>query len=341
LLIRLEDCLGGGGSQAEDVVRVILASPVRPSDIAGAFKILCHGNYHIENLLPLLRQATRFSYNSHQVFLNLVIIPEVTSALNLDLARRFSHPVPVRLNFGAVVYGFLWDFFITDFVRRHGVWEPETQAAIREHLRPGDVAVDVGANIGCHTALMAQIVGSAGSVFAFEPVGAYYRLLRDMIQLNGLNNVVTVRAAVSDRAGTVPLAVHAVNIGGSSIIESAHAGEALGDETEYAPTVVLDDFFAERTVHFIKLDVEGHEHVLLNGAWKLIERCRPKIIMELAPANLRQKGADPEDLIERFRRLGYGFSIVGNPERLATVTDLIAFIEERAPYMEIVLLPQG
>src|SRR5438094_750470 len=76
---------------------------------------------------------------------------------------------------------------------------------IESLVHPGDVAVDVGANIGYHTLIFARAVGERGRVFAYEPDPDNFRLLRRNVELNGYRNVRPFQAAVSDRSGTLTL----------------------------------------------------------------------------------------------------------------------------------------
>ncbi len=93
-----------------------------------------------------------------------------------------------------------------------GTYEPEVRTEIRRHLKPGAVAIDVGANVGWHTLLMAARAGATGRVYAFEPNDSTRRRLVSAVEANDLRQVTVDGRGVADRVGTsgfqAPLAGH-------------------------------------------------------------------------------------------------------------------------------------
>ena len=81
------------------------------------------------------------------------------------------------------------DQFVSRRIREHGVWEPYETSLVLRLLQPGDVFVDVGANIGYFSVLAASLVGDAGKVFAFEPDPDNFQLLCANAELNGLDEL--------------------------------------------------------------------------------------------------------------------------------------------------------
>jgi FkbM family methyltransferase len=150
---------------------------------------------------------------------------------------------------------------------------------LRGKLRPGDVFVDVGANIGLWSCVAASAVGPTGAVLSFEPNPATFAKLERNLEVSGRGTTVTpVAAAVSDDAGFASLrcpAQHNV----SSIVD-----DASGDGIARVPTVRLEDEvrrrFRGRAPAGIKMDVEGHELQALAGAAGLLERDPPWLIVE-------------------------------------------------------------
>lgn len=141
-------------------------------------------------------------------------------------------------------------------------FDPAEMSLLANLLRPGDVAIDVGANIGIYTLAMARQVGPTGKVFAFEPYIENAGLLEHNVERNGYSNVVTVhRAAVAERSGTARLAVNAHNAG----MHRLAAGGSADVET-----VCLDDLFAGQRVDFVKIDVEGAEVAVLRGMHNIL-----------------------------------------------------------------------
>jgi FkbM family methyltransferase len=145
----------------------------------------------------------------------------------------------------------------------------------RQLVRPGQVVIDAGANIGAHTVCLAQQVGPRGVVYAFEPQRLVFQLLNTNVALAGLGNVVTSQNALGARPGT--LHVPELDPSADNNIGSLALGAfSEGDEVAVIP---LDELALERC-HFIKADVEGMEEAVLWGATSLLERCRPRLYVE-------------------------------------------------------------
>lgn len=169
------------------------------------------------------------------------------------------------------------------------------EADVFEHLlRPGMVALDVGANIGCHTLLMAHLVGPSGAVIAFEPQRVVYQNLCANISLNALTNVHAVNSAVGSVAGSAAIAEI------DYAAEGNFGGVALNDSEngERVQIAIIDDLPMAHC-HLIKIDVEGMELDVLQGASKTLAQHRPALYIE----NDR-KDKSP-DLIAHLLAAGY------------------------------------
>ncbi len=164
-------------------------------------------------------------------------------------------------------------------------YELSTVKVFKELLKAGMTVVDIGAHIGFYTLLAARLVGPTGKVYAFEPHPQNFALLKENIELNGYWNVTAVNKAVTNRSGLVKL------------FAGVHSSQPslFRDTFTTVPRVVvetttLDDFFEEvgwPEIDLIKIDVEGAEPYVLQGARKLIKRVGLKLIVELNPARLK------------------------------------------------------
>ena len=142
----------------------------------------------------------------------------------------------------------------------------------RAWLRPGDTAIDVGANIGCHTVAMSRFVGEAGRVVAFEPQRVPYQMLCGNVALNDLRNVWAYWAPCSWNHRPVcvpdlPAGEH-LNFGGMSLLED-HTSPVYEVEPIRIDDLGLDD------VRLVKVDVEGMELDVLRGGEVTIMRDLP------------------------------------------------------------------
>ena len=156
----------------------------------------------------------------------------------------------------------------------HGyVWEPHIVAGIERHIVPGSVALDVGAYMGTHAALMGRLVGPAGRVYAFEPQRKVFRELHRNVQLNDLGDVVVpLRYALGAENAIVDL-----DAPRKGIYEGGVAVGAGGDRVEMR---TLDSFGFDN-VSLVKIDVEGFEDAVLAGAAETIRASKPVILIEI------------------------------------------------------------
>lgn len=172
-------------------------------------------------------------------------------------------------------------------------YELEMLRAMRGCLSENDLVLDVGANIGNHTLYLAAVAGV--EVVAYEPDRRLTDALSHSILENGLEDKVTVRqVAVAEAPGELVLVDDvAGNLGGQHVVADA---EADGVRVE---VVRLDDEIPERHVAAVKIDVEGYEENVLDGALALLERDRPDLWIECLNSDHYRA------ISERIRPLGY------------------------------------
>lgn len=163
-------------------------------------------------------------------------------------------------------------------------YEPGLCGTILRHLQAGQVAVDVGANTGLITALMAHRVGRGGRVFAFEACPDNVpKIGRTLARCGVAEGVEVVPVAVNDGM-TASVSLYPGR--GESASEWNIVGrDADGRETEAAgsvPAVSLDRWFdAGQRVDLVKIDVEGAESQVLAGMARILEQHRPTLVIEL------------------------------------------------------------
>lgn len=146
-----------------------------------------------------------------------------------------------------------------------GIFELHVQRAVVERLQRGDVFYDVGANQGFMTLLGARRVGPEGYVYAFEPLPDNVAKIGELMAANDIRNVHVVSAAVTESTGQAKLfATHSDKT--PSVIRAARGGEGVD-----VSTVTLDEFAAtHRPPTVVKIDVEGAEHLVFDGASQLL-----------------------------------------------------------------------
>lgn len=171
---------------------------------------------------------------------------------------------------------------------------------IRRLLTPNDTFVDVGAHIGYFTLVAAKYTRH---VFAFEPNPSTYAYLQRNIQLNLAlaAKVTSYPIALSDHAGAANLFNSPEHPGRASLqpIESAHTVvEAVTLDT-------LDHILSAHKISFLKIDVEGGELNVLNGAREIVGRDRPLALCELFEPFQQRFGCTCQDIVDFFHEYGY------------------------------------
>jgi FkbM family methyltransferase len=196
---------------------------------------------------------------------------------------------------------------ISTYLYLFGTWEPDLAAFVRRRLRPGDTFVDVGANIGCLTALASRLVGPRGAVVAIEPSPAIIDALQETVSRNDLANVRIVAAAVSDRDHELPLfAGPSSNVGKTSTV--AHRGSVREQGwVRAAPLGSLVDHEQLVAARLIKIDVEGAEDRALAGMVASLEALAAdaELLVELSPRWWADPGLRPVDVLRPFLDRGF------------------------------------
>jgi FkbM family methyltransferase len=178
-----------------------------------------------------------------------------------------------------------------------GDWEPHVRALMARLVQPDWVCLDIGANIGAHTLALASLA-TDGEVLAFEASRRNFAYLEENVAAlsEPKARITTVHCALWDRAGTVDLAESDVFPGGAFVAEESAGLDGsehvhnIGDRdvtftlrVDSVPAVRLDDWVAAQGLQrldLIKLDVEGAETHVLDGAARTLERFRPFLITE-------------------------------------------------------------
>jgi FkbM family methyltransferase len=169
-----------------------------------------------------------------------------------------------------------------------GEHEPLMTEVFKKIVKPKMMVLDIGAHIGYYTLLAASLVGSNGTVWAFEPEPRNFANLGENVKLNGYDNVFLVNKAVSKDSGMANLYISHMESGEHSLIPCR---DNFGD-TVTVPTVRLDDMFTTDTrVDVIKTDTEGNDIRVIDGARELINaNSNIKIFTEFWPEGINAAG---------------------------------------------------
>jgi FkbM family methyltransferase len=201
-----------------------------------------------------------------------------------------------------------------------GTYEPELRRVFRSVLSPGGVALDVGANVGWHTLLMARLVGEGGRVLAAEANPSVRARLIEHLELNRVVHVEVLPCALGDTEGSVAFeAPDRTNpaAGDGHVVESAEAGKlgVIRVESRTLDTICAAAHL-ER-LDLVKIDVEGFEWPVLKGGEQTISRLRPHIVFEYLDEYAGRGGGTAQLMADFFARHHYRLFALGRREATA------------------------
>lgn len=177
-------------------------------------------------------------------------------------------------------------------------WFEDEIRFVRRVLEPGQRAIDIGANFGVFTLSMARAVGPGGHVWAFEPASNTARFLAQSIEESGLANVTLRRVGISARAGSASLSLNEDPELNEIVRPGAPA--AASERIELCSLDELDQRESWHSVEFLKLDAEGEEIRIIDGASAWLRRHSPLIQFEVKAST-----GTTLDAARRFAGKGY------------------------------------
>ena len=288
------------------------AGAVDPAPVAampGVSRLLAATLGTLRNLVRRTRTGSASPGAAGKVWLTLLMLLPFSAIVFLLRVRLLvSGPISVRVRTDDgdwfechppdLIQLYLWIF---------GVWEPDLTHFIRRRLRPGDVFVDVGANIGYFSVIAARYVGAEGRVVAIEASPSMFADLEETLRANGSSSIVrAVNVAAAAQAGSIPVyAGPAHNTGLTSTVE--RWGRPQQATVQALP---LDDILSPEEIsraRVLKIDVEGGEDQVLAGMARVI-RDAPReleILVELSPQWWSDSTNRPIDVLEPFIDAGF------------------------------------
>lgn len=186
------------------------------------------------------------------------------------------------------------------WLHRCGLMGDEEVRLFGSLVRPGMRVIDVGANVGLYTLLLARLAGEAGRVHAFEPEPTLFASMRGNCSANGAGNVIPVNVALGAERGRTTFYRNAFNSGDNRLGGLGWSAEKVEVEVSR-----LDDFPLGK-VDFIKMDVQGYELGVFRGMdGVLAANPGVEIYFEFWPRGLRTAGTDPDEVLEHLRSRGF------------------------------------
>jgi FkbM family methyltransferase len=221
-------------------------------------------------------------------------------------------------------------------IMANGIFEPSETHTVLALVKGGDRVLDIGANMGYYTVLMAEKVGAQGQVFAIEPNAANLSILHaNTLAWQQSARVTVLPCALSDTKGAGSLFLSTHNSG----MHRMYASIVCTDDVETVDMVCGDEL-GFGAIDFIKIDIEGYEPKALRGLVNTLKSSpEVKILSEFSPLSLMEAGESPSQFIRWMTDLGFvAMGLQGNTWCLLSTDALLASVErlESLQFAELV-----
>jgi FkbM family methyltransferase len=194
----------------------------------------------------------------------------------------------------------------------YGEYEAGTNRVIQKYVKKGDVVIEAGSNIGSETVILSKLVGETGRVYGFEPNPYTFDRLKINVLINEQTNVYLSDVALGEKNDTIQFNIYPkgfCNPGMSSKYMATNITKKIDVKQQ-----TLDSYATEHSIpkiDFLKMDIQGAEIDLLNGAQKVIAQHKPIIFTEADRFCL-----DMKQLYEAFTNLGYKVYLIENDHNI-------------------------
>jgi FkbM family methyltransferase len=233
----------------------------------------------------------------------------ILQSINKFFAVLFPFHVIIR---GVKVYYNSMDRMVAAYLWKFGWLEGYEMSLFHSCLKPGQIMLDIGANMGVYSLTASNIIGDAGKIIAFEPDDDNFKVLKKNILKNEFKNIDPVPYAVSDKEETIFFETHSLNSGNHQIRK---------EKTEHGQTsiqaICLDNFLPEnQKVDIIKIDIQGAEFYAFLGMKKLLSN-NPNVIIfsEYWTTGLRNLGIEPSLYINLLKSFDFYIYKIDNKNR--------------------------
>lgn len=245
---------------------------------------------------------------------------------NVEMSDRKGSPANAKLQHSGAL-GFEWRLdparYTDNCILRDAVLEPATTALLMSLVKPGMKWMDVGANIGYYSLLLARLAGESGKGWAFEPRQDLASHLQLHLELNGFQQrVESMGIGLSDRNEVLRTGPDgsSVPVPYSNVIGSTKSNSIEIRRLDDLPQVLNGP-----RIDFIKIDIDGHEPFFFRGARKFLALHRPIIAVRIADPKLFAAGESIETLMNELKVNHY---CVFSEKSLTPLNDAFSFLKE-------------
>lgn len=221
-------------------------------------------------------------------------------------------------------------------------YEPYETALMLANVHLNNIVVDVGANIGYYTIQLAKTVGEQGIVYAYEPDEINFQILKKNLNFNHVKCVLPFKVAISNKKGVAKLYRSTSNSGDHRLYKTK-------DEKRVEVLVntnTLDNLLnIKLKIDLIKIDTQGYEPSVIDGAWQIISSNNPLIFLEFWPYGYDKSGLDGYQMLDKLSAI-YFFSIIDEARKctqLITIDEIKNMYRTRDPYdhLNLVCYPKN
>ncbi|MCV0411906.1 FkbM family methyltransferase [Nitrosarchaeum sp.] len=212
------------------------------------------------------------------------------------------------------------------FLSVYGYHEKTETKVVKKLVNEGDITIDVGANIGYYTLLLAKIVGSSGKVIAFEAEPRNFEILKKNVEENHFENVIVEKKAVSEKSGVVKFF-----IGEDSSTENQLFKPDVKHSEIEVESISIDEYLQDKDikVDFIKMDIQGSEPLVIEGMRKTIEKNKNlKLMMEWWPDAIKKYNIKPDKHLQELVSLGFNIFEIDDNKGTITKTDVNSLMKK-------------
>lgn len=205
-----------------------------------------------------------------------------------------------------------YDETIAPWIKKFGTWDEAICKYMIANLRSGASFLNIGSNVGYFAILGARIVGSNGSVYAFEPHPKIYKIAQLNYSLKILPSIKHFNIAGSDSTETLNLYVSSKNGGDHRV----WADKEAADQSLLGPvrSMPIDNIVENIPIDLVLIDTQGFDFQVIKGLENTLKNCRPIIICEFMPSWISSLGKNPVDVINYYESLGYSVALLENQE---------------------------
>ncbi len=195
-------------------------------------------------------------------------------------------------------------------------YEKENIAFLTKACKPGMTVIDIGAHLGLMSVIIAKLVGPKGKVYAFEPTPGTFLILKKIIALNKFNDIISpINKAASNFTGLVDFFIDENEGSNANSLVNRSDKNRTSQKTQVD---TLDNIVTDlklQKLDLIKIDAEGSELDVLEGAKAVVLKYKPIIVLAIHPPLIKNNNQKTEDIYDLI--LSFGYSINYRNEILA------------------------